>query len=619
MRKRTAIFLLVIMSLITSVGAINVESLIKTTTAATEIKAVGMPLQDLLDLLSRSSGIELAAVPEVADLKVDLSVRADQTVAAVLAALQEKYGLLSKLNTAKTAVVIVKGDYVTDRMFGGKGIMLAAKENVHPSVARPPSAVMRPSPPVAWNTEEYKSITDNSFQTVSSSPLSTFSIDVDTASYSNVRRFLNSGNLPPADAVRTEELLNYFSYDYPQPTDDQPISLTTEVGVSPWDNNRRLVLLGLQGKNIQTEHLPPSNLVFLIDVSGSMFAENKLPLLKKAFKLLVQQLRAEDRVAIVVYAGAAGLVLDSTPGNEKAVINAKIDGLQAGGSTAGGEGIKLAYKIAKEKFIENGNNRVILATDGDFNVGASSEGELTRLIEERRDQGIYLTVLGFGMGNIKDNKMEALADKGNGNYAYIDNALEAKKVLVSQMAGTLFTIAKDVKIQVEFNPAKVKAYRLIGYENRKLADRDFNDDKKDAGDMGAGHSVTALYEIVPADSPENVAAVDPLVYQQSQAAGSTDLLQVKIRYKKPKEEASSLITQRVDGQAELAATPSENFRFAAAVAEYGMLLRNSEFQGRSSYAQALALARGARGSDGNGYRTEFIKLLEISQILAARP
>ena len=346
---------------------------------------------------------------------------------------------------------------------------------------------------------------------------------------------------------------------------------------------------------------------------------NPLLLLKKAFKLLVQQLRAEDRVAIVVYAGAAGLVLDSTPGNEKAVINAKIDGLQAGGSTAGGEGIKLAYKIAKEKFIENGNNRVILATDGDFNVGASSEGELTRLIEERRDQGIYLTVLGFGMGNIKDIKMEALADKGNGNYAYIDNALEAKKVLVSQMAGTLFTIAKDVKIQVEFNPAKVKAYRLIGYENRKLADRDFNDDKKDAGDMGAGHSVTALYEIVPADSPENVAAVDPLVYQQSQAAGSTDLLQVKIRYKKPSEEASSLITQRVDGQLVLAATPSENFRFAAAVAEYGMLLRNSEFQGQSSYAQALALARGARGSDENGYRAEFIKLLEISQVLAARP
>ncbi len=349
-----------------------------------------------------------------------------------------------------------------------------------------------------------------------------------------------------------------------------------------------------------------------------MFAPNKLPLLKTAFKMLVQQLRAEDRVAIVVYAGAAGVVLESTPGSEKAKIIAKIDGLQAGGSTAGGAGIQLAYKIAKEKFLNNGNNRVILATDGDFNVGASSEGELVRMIEERRNEGIYLTVLGFGMGNIKDNKMEALADKGNGNYAYIDNALEAKKVLVSQMAGTLFTVAKDVKIQVEFNPARVKSYRLIGYENRLLADRDFNDDKKDAGDMGAGHSVTALYEVVPADSLEQVASVDPLVYQQSQAAPSNDLLQVKIRYKKPGEEASQLLTRRISGSGDLAANPSENFRFAAAVAEYGMLLRNSEFKGESSYAQALALARGARGADENGYRSEFIKIMEISQILTQR-
>jgi Ca-activated chloride channel family protein len=333
--------------------------------------------------------------------------------------------------------------------------------------------------------------------------------------------------------------------------------------------------------------------------------------------MLVQQLRPQDRVAIVVYAGAAGMVLESTPGSEKAKITAKIEGLQAGGSTAGGEGIKLAYKIAKETFIEGGNNRVILATDGDFNVGASSEGELVQMIEERRDQGISLTVLGFGMGNIKDNKMEALADKGNGNYAYIDNALEAKKVLVSQMAGTLFTIAKDVKIQVEFNPATVKSYRLIGYENRKLADRDFNDDQKDAGDMGAGHSVTAIYEIVPADSLENVASVDPLVYQQSKSTGGSDWLQVKIRYKKPGEETSQLMTQKVDGQAELAVA-SENLRFAAAVVEYGMLLRNSEFKGQASYQQALALARGARGNDENGYRAEFIKLLEISQILDAR-
>ena len=619
MRKLTALLLILVLSMMTSVGAANVESRLKTTAVAAEIKAVAMPLQNLLDLLTRSSGIELVAVPEVSDFKVDLVVRSDQTIASVLAALQEKYGLLSKLNSAKTAVILLKGDYAVDRMFGGKGTMLAAKEANRPSVARPPSGIIAPSMPIAWNTEEYKTITDNGFQNVNSNPLSTFSIDVDTASYSNVRRFLNSGNLPPADAVRTEELLNYFTYDYPQPTGDQPISLTTEVAVSPWNSSRKLVLLGLQAKNIKTENLPPSNLVFLIDVSGSMFAPTKLPLLKTAFKLLVQQLRAEDRVAIVVYAGAAGLVLDSTPGNEKAKIAAKIEGLQAGGSTAGGEGIKLAYQIAKEKFIEGGNNRVILATDGDFNVGASSEGELARMIEERRDQGIFLTVLGFGMGNIKDNKMEALADKGNGNYAYIDNALEAKKVLVSQMAGTLFTIAKDVKIQVEFNPATVKSYRLIGYENRKLADRDFNDDKKDAGDMGAGHSVTALYEIVPADSLENVANVDPLLYQQSKSTGGSDLLQVKIRYKKPNEEKSVLMTQRVDANAQTAALPSDNLRFAAAVAEYGMLLRNSEFKGQASYAQALALARGARGSDENGYRSEFIKLLEISQILADHP
>jgi Ca-activated chloride channel family protein len=619
MRKLTALFLILVLTMMTSVGAANVESRLKTTAVAAEIKAVAMPLQELLDLLTQSSGIELAAVPEVSDFKVDLVVRSDQTVASVLAMLQEKYGLFSKLNTAKTAVILLKGDYVVDRMFGGKGTVLAAKEANRPSVARPASGVIRPSAPIAWNTEEYKTITDNSFQNVNSNPLSTFSIDVDTASYSNVRRFLNSGNLPPADAVRTEELLNYFTYDYPQPTGDQPISLTTEIGASPWNSSRKLVLLGLQAKNIKTENLPPSNLVFLLDVSGSMFAPNKLPLLKTAFKLLVQQLRAEDRVAIVVYAGAAGLVLDSTPGNEKAKIIAKLEGLQAGGSTAGGEGIKLAYQLAKEKFIEGGNNRVILATDGDFNVGASSEGELARLIEERRDQGIFLTVLGFGMGNIKDNKMETLADKGNGNYAYIDNALEAKKVMVSQMAGTLFTIAKDVKIQVEFNPATVKSYRLIGYENRKLADRDFNDDKKDAGDMGAGHSVTALYEIVPADSLENVANVDPLLYQQSKSTGGSDLLQVKIRYKKPNEEKSVLMTQRVDANAAVSSLPLDNLRFAAAVAEYGMLLRNSEFKGQASYAQALALARGARGSDENGYRSEFIKLLEISQILADHP
>jgi Ca-activated chloride channel family protein len=474
-----------------------------------------------------------------------------------------------------------------------------------PGIVRPPE----------WNTEEYKTIRDNRFHDVRTTPLSTFSIDVDTASYSNVRRFLNAGNMPPADAVRTEELLNYFTYDYPQPDGDQLFSVTTDVGASPWNSERKLVLIGIQGKNLLADKLPPSNLVFLIDVSGSMYAKNKLPLLKTAFKMLVQQLRNQDRVSIVVYAGAAGVVLDSTSGAEKAAITAKIDSLQAGGSTAGGEGIKLAYQIAKEHFIEGGNNRVILATDGDFNVGVSSEGELKKLIESRRNEGIFLTVLGFGMGNIKDNKMETLADYGNGNYAYIDNALEAKKVMISQMAGTLYTIAKDMKIQVEFNPAYVQAYRLIGYENRVLAERDFNDDQRDAGEMGAGQSVTALYEIIPTASSEVFSPVDPLVYQQVKTVPSNDLMQIKIRYKKPLDDVSNLVTTHVDGKAMQNSSPSENLRFASAVAEYGMLLRKSEFQSSSSYRQALSLARGARGSDENGYRAEFIKLLELSQLL----
>jgi Ca-activated chloride channel family protein len=616
MKKNIAILLLLIMSMTTVTFAGNIDTQMKTTPIASEIQAQGIPLQELLDLLRQYSGIQLVAVPEVAAMKVDLVVRPDQTVAAVLIALQEKYGLENKINEAKTAVIIFRGNYAADRMYSGKtvGIQMT-KESSRMPLAAPSIGGIQP---IQWNTEEYKNIRDNSFHEVRSTPLSTFSIDVDTASYSNARRFINSGNLPPVDAIRTEELLNYFTYDYPQPEGDQPFSVTTELGASPWNAGRKLVMLGIQGKNVKTENLPPSNLVFLIDVSGSMFAPNKLPLLKTAFKMLVGQLRAQDRVAIVVYAGAAGLVLDSTPGNEKAKIVAKIDSLQAGGSTAGGAGIKLAYQIAKEKFIDGGNNRVILATDGDFNVGSSSEGELTRMIEERRDDGIFLSILGFGMGNIKDNKMEALADHGNGNYAYIDNALEAKKVMVSQMAGTLFTIAKDVKIQVEFNPAQVKSYRLIGYENRVMENRDFNDDRKDAGDMGAGHSVTALYEIVPAGSQETTGSVDPLVYQQAQTIPSNDLLQVKIRYKKPLEDASILLTTSIDGKSEMKAGASENFRFAAAVAEYGMLLRNSEFKGQSSYAQALSLARGARGADENGYRSEFIKLMELSQILDPR-
>ncbi|NEP82485.1 MAG: VWA domain-containing protein, partial [Okeania sp. SIO3B3] len=434
------------------------------------------------------------------------------------------------------------------------------------------------------NTEEYNLINDNPFKVTKNNPLSTFSIDVDTASYSNLRRFITEGILPPKDAVRIEELINYFTYDYPQPKANNPFSITTEISDSPWNSQHQLVHIGIQGKEIVTENLPSSNLVFLLDVSGSMNTPNKLPLIKSAFQLLVGELTEKDTVSIVVYAGAAGVVLPPTKGSEKDKILAAINNLKAGGSTAGGEGIKLAYDLAKRFYQSSGNNRVILATDGDFNVGVSSDAELVRMIENYRDEGIFLTVLGFGTGNFKDAKMEQLANKGNGNYAYIDNLLEAKKVLVTEMGGTLLTIAKDVKIQVEFNPAKVQAYRLIGYENRLLRSQDFNDDTKDAGELGAGHSVTALYEIIPVgvESNVNLPGVDELRYQDNQvdqaAYNSDELMLVKLRYKKPKGTTSELIKQPVVYGGVSLDDASNDFKFAAAVAEYGMILRDSEYK-----------------------------------------
>lgn len=475
-----------------------------------------------------------------------------------------------------------------------------------------------------FNTEQYNLIVENPFQPVTVSPLSTFSIDVDTASYSNLRRFISQKTLPPVDAVRIEELINYFPYDYPQPEGDKPFSVTTEIAQTPWNYKHQLVSIGLQGKRLQTEELPPSNLVFLLDVSGSMEDPNKLPLLKSSFQLLVNELGEKDRVSIVVYAGAAGMVLPPTPGNQKDKILSAINELNAGGSTAGGEGIKLAYEVAKQNFIPSGNNRVILATDGDFNVGMSSDGELVRLIEDYRERGVFLTVLGFGMGNLKDAKMEQLANKGNGNYAYIDSLLEAKKVLVSEIGATLLTIAKDVKIQVEFNPAKVQAYRLIGYENRQLRDRDFNDDTKDAGELGAGHSVTALYEIIPAgvESDVNLPTVDPLKYQQNAvdatAYNSNELMMVKLRYKAPNENESKLIQQPVLEKQVSLANASNNLKFAAAVAEFGMILRNSPYKGSATFAEVLKLAKESQGVDLEGYRAEFIRLVEKSQAIAPR-
>ncbi len=473
-----------------------------------------------------------------------------------------------------------------------------------------------------FNTESYDQITENRFLKVKDNPLSTFSIDVDPGSYSNVRRFLNLGQLPPAGAVRIEEMINYFHYEYPQPDNGDPFSINTEISDCPWNKENKLVLIGLQGKKISTENLPASNFVFLIDVSGSMDEPNKLPLVKASMKILADQLRGKDRVAIVVYAGKAGLVLPSTSGDEKIKIKDAIDGLEAGGSTNGGEGIKLAYKIAKENFKKGGNNRIILCTDGDFNVGPSSDDDMESLVEAQRNSGVFLTVMGFGMGNYKDSKMERIADKGNGNHAYIDGLSEAKKFLINEFGGSLFTIAKDVKLQVEFNPAKVQGYRLIGYENRMLNKEDFNNDKKDAGELGSDHTVTALYEVVPAGvKSEFLENVDPLKYQSnvvplSRSSHSDEIMTVKFRYKAPDGDVSKLIEHPViDKQISIAKT-SDNFRFAASVAEFGMLLRNSEFKLASTFSGVLELARKAKGKDEEGYRSEFIRLVENAQLLA---
>ncbi|MDB5129170.1 von Willebrand factor type A domain-containing protein [Mucilaginibacter sp.] len=477
------------------------------------------------------------------------------------------------------------------------------------------------SPAPAEDNESYKGITENSFTNAGTTPLSTFSVDVDAASYSNVRRFINNGQLPPADAVRVEEMINYFNYNLAGPTDNSPVAIHTELSSAPWNTKHRLLRIGLKAKTIATKNLPASNLVFLIDVSGSMNSANKLPLVQSSLKMLVDQLRPQDKVALVVYAGAAGVVLPSTSGDKKETIKNAIDNLSAGGSTAGGEGIKLAYKIAAENLIKTGNNRIILATDGDFNVGASSDDDMEKLIEKKRESGIFLSVLGYGMGNYKDSKMETLADKGNGNYAYIDNITEARKTLVSEFGGTLFTVAKDVKLQIEFNPAKVQAYRLLGYENRILNKEDFNDDKKDAGDMGSGHTVTAFYEIVPAGIKDDyMVSVDPLKYQKNEvkvaASGSSEMMTIKFRYKEPVSSVSKMSQAVVYDKPVDFKLTSTDFQFASAVAEVGMLLRDSKFKQKASFAHAIATARAGKGDDGEGYRSEFIRLAESAKLLS---
>ena len=473
--------------------------------------------------------------------------------------------------------------------------------------------------PTYENTESYGKISENGFIDPKQEPLSTFAIDVDAASYSNVRRSINNGQLPPKDAVRLEEMINYFPYDLAAPSNGDPVAISTELSSAPWNAQHHLLRIGLKAKTMKTDKLPPSNFVFLLDVSGSMDDFNRLPLVKSSMKLLVDQLRDKDHVAIVTYAGSAETKLTSTSGNNKRKIKDIIDALEANGSTAGGAGIKLAYQLAKENFIKGGNNRIVLASDGDFNVGPSSDEDMEELITNEQKSGISLSVLGFGMGNLKDSKMEILANKGHGNYAYIDNIAEARKAMVTEFGGTLFTVAKDVKMQVEFNPAKVQAYRLLGYENRLLKKEDFNNDQKMGGDMGIGHTVTALYEIIPVGTIDDyTGSVNPLKYQSPGStvlSNSAEMATIKFRYKNPESENSQLKKLSVAANPINLAETSEDFRFASAVAELGLLLRNSTYKQQAAYDKLIARAKKAKGIDEEGYRAEFIKLAENTKLL----
>ena len=515
-----------------------------------------------------------------------------------------------------------KTDRVQYSAAGHKRAFLIEKktgfEEADMDIAPDPVTVPKDKTDITTN-ETHKAIVENAFISPARAPLSTFSIDVDVASYGIIRKKIDDGMLPPADAVRIEEMVNYFPYSYADPTDEKPFAVHTEFAVCPWDTTHRLLRIGIQGKRIEEANLPPSNLVFLVDVSGSMISPERLPLIQKSLDMLTDRMRPQDRIALVAYAGNAGLVLPSTSGSDKERIKHAIDHLEGGGSTAGGAGIELAYKVAVDNFIKNGNNRVLLCTDGDFNVGVSSENDLTKLIEEKRKTGVFLSVLGVGTGNYKDREMETLADKGNGNYAYLDNEKEARKNLVTQMGGTLHTIAKDVKIQAVFNPSCVKSYRLIGYENRKLADRDFADDKIDAGEIGAGTAVTALYEVVlgPDRKATTVPLEDPSGYGEM-ALTASDLMALRIRYKAPDGHKSQLIESHVSVTASDLSAATEDFRFAASVASFGMLLRGSAYKGDFTYDKVKALAGKSLGADKEGYRAEFIDMVEDAEDLATK-
>ncbi len=524
--------------------------------------------------------------------------KVDAVMAADLHTLEEVvvlgYGTAVKTNSSPVMALSAKQTY-----FGGSGIFIRGQQS---------------------SQESYQKIKENKFINPLKEPLSTFAADVDAASYSNVRRFINSGSLPEKDAVRVEEMINYFQYRVAGPKNGEPVNILTELSKAPWNSTHQLMRVTLKAKDIPTDQLKASNLVFLIDVSGSMMGPGRLPLVKSSLKMLVDQLRDIDRVAIVTYAGSAGVKLESTAGSQKMKIKTAIDELEAGGSTAGAAGIKKAYEIARQNFIQGGNNRIILASDGDFNVGQSSDESMEELISSESKSGVFLTVLGYGMGNLKDSKMEILADKGHGNYAYIDNISEARKAMVTEFGGTLFTVAKDVKIQVEFNPSYVQAYRLVGYENRLLEAEDFNNDQKMGGDMGVGHMVTALYEIVPVGVSSAIAGnVDPLKYQAEQKASvgkmNGELATVKFRYKEPEGSKSKLQQKTVEAKAVEIEKASEDLRFASAVAELGMLLRDSDFKQRASFESLITRAKAAKGSDEEGYRAEFIRLAENARDL----
>ncbi|MCM0668322.1 vWA domain-containing protein [Flavobacterium tyrosinilyticum] len=581
-------------------------------------------------LKGKAAGIQTQNSIAYSAMPAPIAIRGNATISPknepmyIVDGVKVKANQMAKINPNDIDNVSVLKDQAATSIYGSKAsngvVIISTKNEIYKNLSEKELDKKLNIMPIQTEPtqEDYDAFVENAFESPKTAPLSTFSIDVDNASYTNIRRFLNNGQQVPKDAVRVEEMVNFFKYTYPQPKNENPFSINTEVSDSPWNSNNKILKIGLQGKNIPTEDLPASNLVFLIDVSGSMENMNKLPLLKQSLKILVNELRPKDKVGIVVYAGAAGMVLPPTSGDEKKTIINALDNLQAGGSTAGGAGIELAYKIATENFIKSGNNRVILATDGDFNVGSSSNSDMEKLIEEKRKTGVFLTCLGYGMGNYKDSKMEILADKGNGNYAYIDNIQEANRFLGKEFKGSMFAIAKDVKIQIEFNPKQVQAYRLIGYENRKLGPEDFKNDAIDAGELGSNHTVTALYEIIPTGVKSDYLAEQPdaLKYTKTENSStnySNELATIKFRYKKPDGDKSIEMVQVIENKSVILEKASDDMKFSSAVAWFGLKLRDSKLIADKSSKEIIKLAKQGNSNDGEGYKAEFIRLVETSK------